>query len=118
MKKTYTITGEDIAILRQRLPNPCTIERCSRAQSPGDYGYLGCGNETHCDRLFAYRAYITKAKDAGLWELSQLLLHIDSIMAQKKELDRKILEDTARIGAQYGAKILQTIADNLYDGKL
>lgn len=118
MKKTYTITGEDIAILKKRVPHPCTIEKCSRAQTPGDYGYLGCGNEAHCDRLYAYRAYVNQAKDANLWELSQLLLHIDSVMAEKKKLDRKILEDTAKIGANYGTKILQLIADNLYDGKL
>ena len=118
MKKTYIISDEDIAVLKQRVSQPCIIEKCSRAQSPGDYGYLGCGNEAHCDRRHQYMAFKAKAEAAGLWELVQLLYRIDAIRAQQQALQKGVVEATAKIGGEYGWSVLDLINKELFDGQL
>lgn len=116
MVKQYTLTIDDFRILQRRTPNPC--DSCSRGPSDGDYGYCGCGCEGECEKKKKYDTFVKKAKAANLMDLYRLLARADVLLAQKKEIEKKLSEVTAKIGSEFGTKVLMGISNNLYKGEL
>lgn len=115
MVKQYTLTIDDFRILQRRTPNPC--DSCERGPHDGDYGYCGCSYEEECEKKKKYDAFIKKAKAANLMELYRLLARVDVLLAQKKEIEKKLNEMGAKIGGEFGTKVLMEISNNLYKGE-
>lgn len=112
MVKQYTLTVDDYRILLRRVPNPC--DSCSRGPRDGDYGYCGCGREEECEKKKKYDAFVKRAEDANLMELYRLLSRVDALLAQKKEIEKKLNEVGAEISNEFGTKVLMEISHNLY----
>lgn len=115
MVKQYALTIDDFRILQRRVPNPC--DSCDRGPSDVDYSYCGCGREGECEKKRQYDAFVKKAESANLMELYHLLTRVDALLAQKKEVEKKLNEVGAKIGGEFGTKILMDISRNLYQGE-
>ncbi len=50
-------------------------------------------------------------------ELYHLLARVDVLLAQKKEIEKKLNEVGAKIGGEFGTKVLMEISNNLYKGE-
>lgn len=115
MVKQYLLSVEDLRILIDRVPDPCS--GCKDGPTPGDYGYMGCGREHTCNLKGRYDEFMRRAKDAGLEDLARLCRQVDVLLAQKKDIERQLNEVGAKIGGEYGTKILMDISHNLYKGE-
>lgn len=115
MVKQYVLTLDDFRILQRRIKNPCSS--CKDGPKPGDYGYLGCGQEGNCRFKKKYDDLMSRAKEADLVDLYHLLIQVDALLAQKKEVVKQLNELAAKIGDEYGTKVLVDISRNLYSGE-
>lgn len=114
----YNVTEEDIQILKRRVEYPCVYAKCSRAGDPKDYGYLGCGCQSTCERRLRWDKWWEEVEKAGLNKLAEDVAQLDKLYAQRQKITSQMTGVLAGINNRMGMKIMNQVNNELFSGQL